>query len=190
MIRRTAQLDDLIFGFAANSLDADNRLIYVARITEESPNGEYYSRKPYSGRNDRVYERRGDRLEWRTGALFHGPANQHHDVGEHPAYERARVLLSDDFRYFGSAGTAEYKASFSVLRVTGEGMKQGHRVITGGPLWDELLRLKTRLWQETTQKTLGEPSVAVVGNRRSNRECIASTTRLKPIRPGRASPRC
>lgn len=37
MIRRTAFPGDLIFGFAANSLHADNRLIYIARVTEKIP---------------------------------------------------------------------------------------------------------------------------------------------------------
>ena len=35
MIRSSADENDLIFGFAANSLHPDNRLIYIARITKK-----------------------------------------------------------------------------------------------------------------------------------------------------------
>lgn len=35
MIRKTAEEGDLIFGFAANSLHRDNRLLYVARVTKK-----------------------------------------------------------------------------------------------------------------------------------------------------------
>ena len=189
MIRRTAQVGDLVFGFAANSLDVDNSLIYVARVTEDSPNGEYYRKRRFSSRNDRIYERRGDRLEWRSGALFHGPANQQHDVGEHPAYERARVLLSNDFRYFGSHGTAEYKSRFAVIRGVVESMKQGHRVVTDGPLWEELQALGAELWKETRNNVLGEPTSAsqVIGR---NATCPAPSTRAHPTTARSRSTRC
>lgn len=39
MIRRTAKNGDVVIGFAANSLHADNRLIYVARVNEKLENG-------------------------------------------------------------------------------------------------------------------------------------------------------
>lgn len=42
MIRSTAECCDLIFGFAANSLAPNNRLIYIARVTDKNRNGAYY----------------------------------------------------------------------------------------------------------------------------------------------------
>jgi Nucleotide modification associated domain 2 len=42
MIRKTAEEGDLTFGFAANSLHRDNRLLYVARVTKKLADGEYY----------------------------------------------------------------------------------------------------------------------------------------------------
>lgn len=57
MIRSTAEPEeDLIFGFAANSLHCDNRLIYIARIEEKVRNGDYYREKRFADRGDRVYE--------------------------------------------------------------------------------------------------------------------------------------
>jgi hypothetical protein len=41
-IRSTARCGDVIFGFAANSLHPDNRLIYIARVTEKSKDGLYF----------------------------------------------------------------------------------------------------------------------------------------------------
>lgn len=32
---RTAEVGDLVFGFAANSLHRDNSLLYIARITDK-----------------------------------------------------------------------------------------------------------------------------------------------------------
>jgi hypothetical protein len=43
MIRRRAELGDLNFGFAANSLYKDNRFIYVACVTGKLSDGTYLS---------------------------------------------------------------------------------------------------------------------------------------------------
>jgi hypothetical protein len=39
-IRTTARKGDLIFGFAGKRLDRDNRLIYIARVTDVLTDGE------------------------------------------------------------------------------------------------------------------------------------------------------
>jgi hypothetical protein len=45
-IRSTAEKGSLVFGFAANSLHTDNRLIYIACVTEEKlREGAYYKNK-------------------------------------------------------------------------------------------------------------------------------------------------
>lgn len=43
-IRTTAAVGDLIFGFASNRLSADNRLIYIARVTTVEADGDYYEK--------------------------------------------------------------------------------------------------------------------------------------------------
>jgi hypothetical protein len=128
MIRRTAEAGDLLFGFAASSLHRDNRLIYIAKVTETSDSGEYYAAVRFARRPDRIYRRRDGRFEWCQGALYHGPKHLKHDLGEHPEYPRARVLLSSDFRYFGADGTADYKSRFPAVRRAVAGLGRGHRL--------------------------------------------------------------
>ena len=108
MIRSTAAVGDLIFGFAANSLHRDNCLLYIARITDKAQHRTYSVNKRFRSRGDCIYERRKSRFVWRTGALYHGPEHLVHDLGTHPDYPRADVLLSTDFRYFGANGTERF----------------------------------------------------------------------------------
>src|SRR5271155_4791113 len=68
MIRSTADPQDIIIGFAANSLHADNRLIYVARVTKKLTNGEYFTQPEYAARGDCIYEWRAGRFRVRAGA--------------------------------------------------------------------------------------------------------------------------
>lgn len=158
MIRSMADVGNLIFGFAANSLHSDNRLIYVAKVTETSDNGDYYRAVRYARRPDRVYRWRGGGFEWRSGALYHGPKHLKHDLGKHPEYPRARVLLSSDFRYFGADGRADYKSRFSAVRRAVEGLGQGHRLHHHKNLAAELRALADSIWRSTVQGDVGKQS--------------------------------
>lgn len=158
MIRSTAQPGDLIFGFAANSLHPDNRLIYVACVTEKARNGEYYTSARYSQRADCIYELRDDRFVWRQGASYHGPHHLERDLGPHPDYPRANVLLSGDFRYFGKDGTADYKSRYPLLKKAVECLGQGYRVHQSEQLMKELMALKQQLWIEYPRGFAGVPT--------------------------------
>ena len=158
MIRSTAALGDLIFGFAANSLHQDNCLLYIARVTDKVEQGTYYLNKRFRPRGDCIYERRGDRFVWRPGALHHGPNDLVHDLGEPPDYPKANVLLSTDFRYFGAKGTADYKIPYRVIKEAVEGLGRGHRVRHDEPLRLELLALKQEVWRDDENRQAGEPS--------------------------------
>jgi hypothetical protein len=125
MIRTTAELEDVVFGFAANSLDRDNRLIYIARIEKKVRNGDYYREKRFANRGDCVYKWHRSRFVWRDGALHHGPEDLVHDLGQPPDYKKANVLLSADFRYFGASGTADYKSRFQLVKEAVEQLGQG-----------------------------------------------------------------
>lgn len=150
MIRGTAEVGDLVFGFAAKSLYADNRLIYVAQVTEVLAGGAYYEDARFAGRRDRIYERRGATFARRPGALYHDrPGDLEHDIGRPPAFERGRVLVSSDFRYLGSTGSDGYKRAYPRLRKAIEALKQGHRVNHGDELNQELLDLWNLTWRET-----------------------------------------
>ena len=84
MIRSTANKGDLIFGFAANSLHSDNRLLYIARVTDKLINGLYYITGKFARREDCIYQKHGDRFEWRPGSLHHGEGDLVHDWGDIP----------------------------------------------------------------------------------------------------------
>jgi hypothetical protein len=155
MIRASAKEGDLIFGFAANSLHRDNRLIYVARVTRTLRNGEYYKDERYAGRGDCIYKFQSGHYVWRSGALHHGPNDIAHDLGEFPDYSRANVLLSTDFRYFGRAGNDEYKSTFPLVRDAVERLGQGERVHHDPVLYDQLLKIADWVWETYPQEGSG-----------------------------------
>jgi hypothetical protein len=172
MIRTSAEPGDLIFGFAANSLSADNRLIYIAEVTAKIGDGDYYTDPHYTRRADCIYERHGDRFRWRTGALYHGPHHCIHDLGTHPTYRRAVVLLSDDFRYLGAKGTADYSSRCPLMAKALAELGRGHRVHHGCALREELRELKQRTWRQSGRSPAGPPmSAARSGVSHRNRSC-------------------
>ena len=158
MIRSTAEVGDLIFGFAAKSLFGDNRLIYIAWVTDKKSEGEYYLNKRFSGRGDRIYRRRAGRFEWRTRALYHGPGDVESDLGSYPWYDRANVLLSTNLRYFGKSGNSDYKGRYPLVRAAVESLGQGHRVNHGEALRQELVSLANEVFRSTRRKILGRPT--------------------------------
>src|SRR6266550_4187137 len=172
MIRAGAELGDLIFGFAANSLHDDNRLIYIACVTGKVSNGDYYADPSFAWRADCIYERCGDEFRWRAGALYHGPRHRSHDLGQHPTYTRAHVLLSDDFRYFGASGSADYKSRYPLIKHAVEHLGQGHRVYHDEPLRTQLQTFMQQVWIEVRRKVIGKQAT---GPRRGashrNRAC-------------------
>ena len=160
-IRSTAELGDLVFGFAANKLaPADNRLIYVARITKKLTRGGYFIQSKFRSRSDCIYELHRGRFRRRAKARYHGkPTDLAHDLGvRRKNYERANVLLSSDFRYFGASGTDDYKALFPRIARAISNLKQGTRVHHNELLRDELLQLKDRVWAKSSRKVLGQPT--------------------------------
>ena len=129
MIRSSAQKGDIVLGFAANSLHADNRLIYVARVNKKLVNGDYFKTGKYSGRGDCIYEWRGARFVQKAGARYHGsPADLVHDLGLHPEYSRANTLFSWEFCYFGASGSDAYKNAFPAVAKAVAALGRGHRV--------------------------------------------------------------
>lgn len=168
MIRSSAGCGDLIFGFAALSLrPSDNRLIYAAHITGKLCNGEYYKNRRYAQRGDCIYRFRAGRFMWRKAALYHGPNDLVHDLGHHPKYPRANVLLSTDFRYFGKAATDRYKSKFPRVKRALENLGQGHRIRHDPDLFADLLGMKKWVWRSTRDKVAGPPSSAP-----SRRSCL------------------
>ena len=155
-LRRTARPGDLVVGFTAQSLDPTHRLVYLARVSEKLPPGRYYLEPQYRDRPDCIYEfinvpGTGERLRHRAGALYHSPDDLHHDCGVAPGYDRAVVLLSDDFRYYGKDASDAYRAEYPVIRDAIDRMGRGHRVNHSPELhealwalWDEARAVEQR----------------------------------------------
>lgn len=168
MIRKAAAIGDLVFGFAANSLSPDNRLIYVARVTDKLSGDTYYTTDRYSRREDCIYEFNKGRYMRRRSAKHHPrPDDLAHDLGKPPLYPRAHILLSTDFRYFGKKGTAEYKTKFLRIKRAVELLRRGARVHHAPELRNELLAMADWIWNggpgkrgDRGKKVLGRPTSA------------------------------
>lgn len=158
MIRSVAEPGDLIFGFAADSLHQDNRLIYIARVTKKLRDGKYYKSKSFKKRGDCIYQWQGKRFVWRPGSLHHNPRHLNRDLGKPKKYLRANVLLSNDFRYFGVNGNAAYKARYSRIKRAIEKLGRGHRVNHGQKLRSQLQALQEQTWDETKRWVAGKPT--------------------------------
>jgi hypothetical protein len=161
-IRATAKVGDVVFGFAANSLSWDNRLIYIARVTAVERDGDYYEKPLYTGRADRVYLRNHEgQFRIREEARHHECGTLlEHDLGTFPDYEKSRVLISDDFRYFGSY--AEHAAvdlsPYPAVRALLANLGQGHRVNHATAVEAELRRLLSDVWSDHAVRVAGAPT--------------------------------
>lgn len=154
-IRATAKEGDLIFGFGGKVYD--ERLLYVAKVTKKLCNGAYYRTKEYSRRPDCIYQSIGNRAVRKPRARYHNVSDQRkRDVGMR--FEKADVLLSDSFRYFGKAGTDEYKHDYPKIRKLIETLKRGHRVNQSETLRQELRKLKEDVWSRHRRMKLGPPT--------------------------------
>lgn len=139
MIRRGAQKGDLLVGVAANSVDRDNRLVYIARVNDRLADGAYYKDARYMGRGDCIYEWKVDRYAVRRGARYHGSQEDlEHDLGKGPGYARAITLLSWEFRYFAADGADDYRREYPHLSNAVARLGRGHRVNHGQAVVREL----------------------------------------------------
>jgi Nucleotide modification associated domain 2 len=174
-IRTRARVGDVIFGFAANSLSRDNRLVYIARVTGAEEDGDYYESGAYEHRGDRIYIRGEDgQFRLRSDARYHVDGDHiPRDLGSFPDYERARVLISDDFRYFGSDPGSPTPDLSSYPRVRGllQTLGQGHRVNHSPELAGELQLLVDSAWSDDPPEVIASPG--------SSGTCTASPTRRR-----------
>src|SRR5438874_12960386 len=82
MIRRVAEKGALIFGFGGKR--HRERLLYIARVTEKPPIGDYYQESTYSRRPDCIYENVAGAAVRKRRALYHNNLDERkRDVGMH-----------------------------------------------------------------------------------------------------------
>jgi hypothetical protein len=154
-IRKSAKKGALIFGFGGK--DYEERLIYIASVTDKLQGRDYYQRRGYAGRPDCIYRADGNSAVRKASARYHVKSDERKkDVGLH--FENAFVLLSEDFRYLGKLGTTEYKRQYPKLRKLIEKLKRGHRRYYSTTLHTELLALKAEIWRSYRRKRVGTPS--------------------------------
>jgi hypothetical protein len=153
-IRSTAEKGDVILGFASNELGHEvpnNGLIYVAEVTAKICGERYYSLSAFSRRPDCIYLWDGKRFSHRRNAKFHhGKDDLAHDLGPHPGYRNAEVLLSTRFRYFRDKCPIGYKDSaggFPALAALVDSLARGERVNHPTALRMEIERLLHLVWR-------------------------------------------
>jgi hypothetical protein len=165
-IREHAHRGDLIFGFAGKRLSPDPRLIYIARVTDFEDDGDYYDKATYEHRGDRIYIRGDDgTFSRRPDARYHTDKDTHleHDLGSFPEYKRARVLISDDFRYFGSGpgsltvDLSPYPLLQNLLRTSCRPYRVDHPPARA----EELRQLVRSVWSDHLAQVVGSPSAGV-----------------------------
>jgi len=155
MIRRMAKAGSLIFGFGGKHYG--EKLIYIAKVTEKLQSGDYYRQTKYIQRRDCIYHEVDGKPKIKTDARFHDKGDQlEHDVGLN--FERANVLISNEFRYLGKQGTADYKNDFPHIKELIESFNRGHRVNYSPEVYAELEKFKAQVWNDFSPNFKGEPT--------------------------------
>jgi hypothetical protein len=154
-IRKTAGKGSFVFGFGGK--DYEERLIYIARVTAKLEGDAYYRLRRYARRPDCIYRVENGRPVRIASAKHHFESDHRKkDVGFH--FERAFVLLSNDFRYFGGKGTEDYKRRYPKIARLIDDLTQGHRRHHSAKLRKELLALKTEIWRKYRLMKVGLPT--------------------------------
>jgi hypothetical protein len=157
-IRSAAHTGDWIFGFGDND-GLQNRLIYIAEVTGKLTNSTYYLASVFRDRYDCIYAQdRHGFLQHRRGARFHGgDRDKARDVGDHPQYRKANVVLSTNFRYYGRANSPAVDPVLQTF--VRERVIQGHRSRFDDDLGvlKALKALRDDAWSVPTMK-IGTPS--------------------------------
>lgn len=154
-IRKSAGKGSLIFGFGGK--EYQERLIYIARVTDKLERQDYYQQPVYARRADCIYRVEKGRAERKASARYHVNSDElQKDVGLH--FENAFVLLSNDFRYLGNMGTNDYKERYPKIQALIENLTQGHRRYHSTELREELLALKTEIWSSYRRMEVGSPT--------------------------------
>jgi hypothetical protein len=157
-VRTSAKVGDYVLAFGTNAQPAPNRLVYVAKITEVLPGAAYFDTAKFQTRKDCIYERTPQgTLKLVAGASAHNTGTHAKDLGPPPLYPNAIALLSTDFRYFGGAGTDDWKQHAPHLKKMIENLGQGHRINHTREVRDDLLKLIDRVWRKFPRRINGKP---------------------------------
>ena len=161
-IRRTAQPGDRILGITSHSLAHTDgyplgAIIYAAIVAEGVEARDYFAPTSlFTHRPDCIYEfhqELGRAVHRGLSALHLDERHQVRDLGRYPFYKNGRVLLCEDFRYFG-AGAVPIPPKLPLLTLAAETLGQGHRVFSHhDPETQEADSLFRLLWKRSTAFT-------------------------------------
>jgi hypothetical protein len=154
-IRKTAAKGSIVFGFGGK--DYEERLIYIAKVTAKLDSDAYYRQRKYARRPDCIYRVENGSPVRKASAKYHFKSDERKkDVGTR--FERAYVLLSNDFRYLGRKGTEDYKKRYPEIKRLIEDLTRGHRCHHSPTLRKELTALKAEIWRKYRRKKVGSPT--------------------------------
>ncbi|MBE0543662.1 MAG: hypothetical protein IH623_20140 [Verrucomicrobia bacterium] len=157
-VRAAADLGDWIFGFGDNQR-IGNRLIYIAKVTGKLVNAAYYGASAFWSRPDCIYRwTKAGALKPKANPRYHGsPEDARKDVGRHPDYRRANVLLSTNFRYFGGA---DCNLLSDEVQAYVHSITLGHRSDKSlGQFKRALKELQVKVWRRYSDRSkIGEPT--------------------------------
>lgn len=157
-VRTSAKVGDYVLAFGTNAQPAPNRLVYVAKITKVIPDAAYFDDAKFQKRKDCIYKRTPQGLlKLVPGVSDHNTGTHAKDLGPPPHYPNAIALISNDFRYFGGAGTDDWKEYAPHLKKMIENLGQGHRVNHTREVRDDLLKLIDRVWKKFPRRVNGKP---------------------------------
>lgn len=175
-IRRTAQPGDRLLGLTSRSLVLRDdypptAVIYAAVVNQVLDAREYYApRSRFRSRPDCIYSfHRQNGTLTHTGrtALHADEAYLARDVGLYPYYKNARILLSNEFRYFGRTAP-RIPDTLQCLQQMAEILGQGHRVYgPGDPESAELNLLFGSLWKRLSELTPAKVTSEAYGHLRT-----------------------
>ena len=135
----------------------EERLIYIAKVTAKLQGDAYYRQRKYARRPDCIYRVENGRAVRKASAKYHFKSDERKkDVGT--CFERAYVLLSNDFRYLGRKGTDDYKKRYPKIGRLIEDLTRGHRRHHSATLRKELTALKAEIWRKYRRKKVGLPT--------------------------------
>ncbi|MHB1642230.1 MAG: Nmad2 family putative nucleotide modification protein [Acidithiobacillus sp.] len=154
-IRTSAQIGDWILGFGGKSRpELRGRLIYIAQVTAVEENGEYYAREQYRRRPDCIYQRMPAGYKYVKGSHYHGPEDIEHDLGAEPYFERARILMSKRFCYFG----AQQGPSLDAIRDIYDDLPRDYVKHHAPDIRDRLERFIASVFEQFGQGKHGSPT--------------------------------
>ena len=164
-IRRTAQPGDRILGITSHALAQTDgyplgAVIYAAIVAEGVEARDYFAPASlFTHRPDWIYDFHqhvGRAAHRGLSALHLDERHMLRDLGRYPFYKNGRVLLCEEFRYFG-AGAILIPPRLSLLTTAAETLGQGHRVFSDrDPEAQEADALFRSLWKRPTSFTPGE----------------------------------